>query len=188
MRKKIYNNEIMPIVDTITAEFEKARHFKIEERTKLLQKHPELRIKINIKPLRQLVDFLEFKCVTDSSIARDLAIKGSDIDCGLVVSKDEVSVEKRLTFVSTLREQGFSAYDISEYTEAERELERFTRKRNGQYATQEDFKTLYKLVGNKVQAECSLIRFFSKDEIEDFKKNGFPNEGLRSAYFGYSIK
>ena len=188
MRKKIYNNEIMPIVDIITAEFEKARHFKIEERTKLLQKHPELRLKINIKPLRELVDFLEFKCVTDSSIARDLAIKGSDIDGGLVVSKDEVSVIKRLAFVSTLREQGFSAYDISEYTEAERELERFTRKRNGQYTTQEDFETLHKLVGNKVQAECSLIRFFSKDEIEDFKNNGFPNEGLRSAYFGYSIK
>jgi len=68
----------MPIVDTITAEFEKARHFKIEERSKLLQKHPELRIKINTKSLRQLVDFLEFKCVTDSSIARDLAIKDSD--------------------------------------------------------------------------------------------------------------
>jgi len=178
----------MPIVDTLTAEFEKARYFKIEERTKLLREHPELRIKINTKPLRQLVDFLEFKCVTDSSIARDLAIKGSDIDGGLVVSKDKIPVEKRLAFVSVLRNQSFSAYDISEYEEAERELERFTKERNGQYKNQEDFETLHKLVGNKVQAECAMIRFFSKDEIEDFKKNGFPNEGLRSAYFGYSIK
>jgi hypothetical protein len=176
------------IIDTLTAEFEKARHFKIEERRKLLKEHPELRIRIDTKLIKQIVNFIEFKCVSDSSIVRNLAIKGSDIDGGLVVSSEILPIEKRLAFVSSLRDQDFSAYDISEYETAERELNDFTEKHHGEYKSKEDLETLHQLVGSKVQAECALIRFFSADEIENFKKNGFPNEGLRKAYYGFSIK
>ena len=118
----------MTIIDTLTAEFEKARHFKIEERRKLLKEHPELRIRIDTKLIKQIVNFIEFKCVSDSSIVRNLAIKGSDIDGGLVVSSEILPIEKRLAFVSSLRDQDFSAYDISEYETAEIELNDFTEK------------------------------------------------------------
>ena len=41
---------------------------KLEERRALLTEHPELRLRINLDPLRLIIDFAAFKCMPGSSI------------------------------------------------------------------------------------------------------------------------
>jgi hypothetical protein len=87
---------------------------KLEDRKALLEAHPELRRRINFEPLRQIIDIVSFKCVHRSSIARDQAIEGSDIDGGLVVLREPVGQEAEMAFIEELRAQGFDVYHPSE--------------------------------------------------------------------------
>jgi hypothetical protein len=87
---------------------------KIPGRTRLLEEHPELRLRVNLAPLRDIIDFVMFKCVRGSSIARDQAIHGSDIDGGLVVLREPTERDVEMAFIDELRTQGFDVYHPSE--------------------------------------------------------------------------
>lgn len=90
---------------------------KLEERKKLLSQNSELRIRPDTVKLRSIINYLDFKCHPGCSIGRDEAIKGSDIDGGIVITQDPVSQKEQLDFISELRRQGFDVYHQSDYEE-----------------------------------------------------------------------
>ena len=180
----------MSIEDMFAYELDSGRHHKVNERNQLLRERPELRLTLRAEPLKRIIDYTAFKCASNCSIATNTAILGSDIDGGQVITESRVSPQLRLNFVSELRNQGFSAFDISEYEEAKKQLEDFGRTRKHKsYKDGQDLDILHELVGKVVDAETGLIRFFSTDEIKHFKKKGFPDEGTENVnYRGYSIE
>ncbi len=93
-------------------------HIKFTQRQLLLQNEPQLRIRIDTIRLRTIIPYIEFKCHPRSSIARDKAIKGSDIDGGLVVVENPISNELQELFVVELRNQGFSVFTEQKAQEA----------------------------------------------------------------------
>lgn len=163
---------------------------KVTEREKLLAEHPELRISIDTQPLRKIVDYQAFKCARGCSIPNDLAINGSDIDGGLVITQKQTELKQRIAFVDELRRQGFSAYDESEYERAVKEEEEFAAQKKGNYSDLKDRETLHRLIENKTQALMAMIRFYTVDQIEEFiKTRNFPNPSVWGVYFaGYYIK
>jgi hypothetical protein len=80
------------------------------ERTRQLSDHPEKRIRIGVQQLRSIIDYDNFLCHPDCSVARDEAVVDSDIDGGLVVLEEPVSTVDEVRFVGVLRQQGFRAY------------------------------------------------------------------------------
>jgi hypothetical protein len=83
------------------------RH-KMAAREVSLLAYPEKRININTARLHQIIDYTNFFVHPQCSIARNAAVRGSDIDRGLVVTKESVSTGKQQEFVNELRSQGFS--------------------------------------------------------------------------------
>lgn len=163
---------------------------KVEERKKLLAEHPELRIRIGTQPLKQIIDYQVFKCARNCSIPKDMAIKGSDIDGGLVITQKQTELKVRLDFVAELRRQGFSAFDESEYERAFKEEEDFAAQKKDNYSDLKDRETLHRLIENKTQALVAMVRFYTEDQIEEFiKTRNFPNRSVWGVYFaGYDIK
>jgi hypothetical protein len=88
---------------------------KMWERTRLLAEQPHLRRRIATASLRQIIDFVDFRCHPQCSVARDEAIAGSDIDCGLVITAEPTGTDEQLAFVGELRQQGFEAYHPVEF-------------------------------------------------------------------------
>jgi hypothetical protein len=83
---------------------------KIALRSQELALHPERRIAIDVDPLKAIIDYDEFLCHPDCSIARNEAVNGSDIDIGLVVLDKVAPAADQLRFINALRSQGFSVY------------------------------------------------------------------------------
>lgn len=81
---------------------------KMKLRIKHLSEHPEERINIDTAKLRKIIDYEIFLCHPHCSIAENRAIKGSDVDRGLVISKEVVSEEDMKRFIEELRDQGFN--------------------------------------------------------------------------------
>jgi hypothetical protein len=92
----------------------------------LLEEHPELRIQIDPKTF-DMFQFDMFICHPNSSVAANVAIKGSDIDGGLIVSQQPIPIEEQLLFVSSLRQQGFDVYHPSELIENDEDISRAVR-------------------------------------------------------------
>lgn len=95
---------------------------KMSRRKVFLKNYPEKRIRINVKKLKQIINFFDFKCHPNCSIARDQAIKGSDIDGGLIILTNEATIEQQLEFVSELRRQGFNVSHRNEILELQQQL------------------------------------------------------------------
>jgi hypothetical protein len=179
----------MPFIETEESKLiTQAEASRREERKKLLENRPNLRISINTDDLKRIINYSMFKCARDSSVARNEAIMGSDIDGGLVITDKKISRRQRLSFINELRSMGFSVYDISEYQQAERTLTNFVKQCRGSF-NPEQLNKLHELVSQKVDAQCGLIHFFSEAEIKKFKIFGFPETGIKQIYFhGYSIQ
>jgi hypothetical protein len=96
---------------------------KINLRESLLQENPELKIRIDLEKLKSIIDFHDFKCSPNCSIASDRAIKGSDIDGGLVISIEKSNIEEEMLFIQELRSQGFDIYHLAEYLKAKKKYE-----------------------------------------------------------------
>ena len=92
---------------------------KIPGRQALLAAHPELRRRVRLEPLREIIDFVDFRCARRCSIARDEAIPGSDIDAGLVITREPTTFEQQLAFLAELRLQGFTVSHPQEVADAE---------------------------------------------------------------------
>jgi hypothetical protein len=134
---------------------------KQAERKALLAQRPELKLRIDAAPLRQIINYVDFKCSPFSSIARDEAIVGSDIDGGVVVTADQTTRDQELSFVKALRAQGFEAYHEIEVAEAHQRVD------EGLETEQ------YKLFSNLSQSLRDLIR---KASLMDSSKIVFYNE------------
>jgi hypothetical protein len=153
---------------------------KLEERRALLAEHPELRLRVNLEPLRCIIDFAAFKCVGGSSVARDEAIQGSDIDCGLVVLHEPTAVESEIAFVSELRAQGFDAYHPTEVATAKAAYEEGVAR--GVVST--DWGEYQRLNHEYTRRDLSRIDFIAEDVLRD--ASPFVPPGKTYAY-GYSI-
>jgi len=150
---------------------------KIEARRALLAEKPELRLRVQLPLLRNIVDFADFKCAKGSSVARDEAIRGSDIDGGIVVLHEAIETEVELSFVNALREQGFTVYHPVETEAATAAYNDAILRAAGQ--TEIDT-----LLHASVQAEVSRIRFYTADELH--AANPRINPGLTYRH-GFSI-
>lgn len=111
--------QFSPEISSVNADLMKKQvevqyHGKIAKRQKLLKKHPEMRIDVDAAQLRSIVDYDYFYCSPFSSVARGQAIKGSDIDGGLVITSAEAPFQAQMQFIETLRSQGFDVYHESE--------------------------------------------------------------------------
>jgi hypothetical protein len=153
---------------------------KLEERRTLLAEHPELRLRINLEPLRCIIDFAAFKCVHGSSVARDEAIRGSDIDCGLVVLHEPTVVESEIAFVNELRAQGFDAYHPTEVATAKAAYEDGVAR--GVVST--DWQEYQRLSREYMGRDLSRIDFITEDVLQ--AADPFIRPGKTYAY-GYSI-
>lgn len=67
-------------------------------------------LRVNTQPLKEIVDYDLFRCAPTSSVARDKAISGSDIDGAVVVTREAITLETQHAFLEELRRQGFSIY------------------------------------------------------------------------------
>lgn len=98
---------------------------KRKAREILLNVHPEEMIRIDKEKLRRVMPQLyQVRCNTKSSIVEDLAIKGSDIDGGIVITEGDTDFDTQMEFINELRRQGFIVYHPSEVYE---ELEKVQR-------------------------------------------------------------
>src|SRR3990167_2186606 len=64
----------------------------IAQRRELLRLHPELHRTLDLEKLRQVVDFDEIRVAAGSSVARNEAIEGSDIDGAMVITRRPVKL------------------------------------------------------------------------------------------------
>lgn len=139
---------------------------KIAERKQLLRERPELKLRCDTARLKNIIDCIDFKCHPRCSLARDEAIKGSDIDGGVVIVKEKIGMEKEMEFVEELRHQGFDVYHPSEHEAADREFEQW--KKDPHYDSLA--KKTSDLIAHKVVTESRMIRFVTKEEMDQFKK------------------
>lgn len=160
----------------------KGRVYKINERNRLLAEHPDLRIRIDTQALKEIIDYDEFRCEPSCSIAHNRAIKGSDIDGGLVILRDPVEVNRRIVFIGELRRQGFRAHDISEHEKALQALKA--------YAESPMKLAFHNLVEAEVGARYSLVRFITREELAQLEGNNiFPATDIRYiSRFGFKIE
>lgn len=161
---------------------------KMAKRASLLVEHPELRRRIDTTLLKDVVNYEVFKCHPDCSVARDQAVDGSDIDGGIVVTKEPVPPELQQEFVDRLRLMGFSCYSQAE--------------KDGFDAT--DMQSLDPekqalLRGLRIDARNELISFVTTEQVQqaiDVAKSNpvYYNEtlpgshGLDILVAGYEIK
>lgn len=89
--------------------------FKREERKINPTMHPERRIRIFQSPLLQIIRYRDFRCHPFSSVARNEAVFGADIESALIIVDTEPSKEAQEAFVSELRNQGFRAFTEAAY-------------------------------------------------------------------------
>lgn len=156
---------------------------KMDERLNLLREHPEARIRIDTNKLKQIIDYKDFKCHPQCSIARDEAIKGSDVDAALVVLKNEVPVNKQISFVEELRNQGFRA---SHHLEIQQYLDEIDKaKIRGLKPWDKEFSDL---IAKQTDAENCEIKFVTVTELERMKKDMEMVKPLMIYVAGYSIK
>jgi hypothetical protein len=142
---------------------------KTDQRAQLLKEHPEKRMRIKTNSLRQIIDYKDFKCHPQCSIARDQAIQGSDIDGALVILKNEVPEEKQIEFIAELRKQGFSVFHHSEVQKREQEVNE--AKAKGVYSGQE----FESLIRKSVEASNGEIRFYTINQLEEMKSQCLSN-------------
>lgn len=83
---------------------------KQRTRRTFLAENPGASIHIDPHPLRDILPGSAFVCYTGSSVANDRAIRGSDIDGGIVITPEKVSAEKQRDYIFALRKQGFRVY------------------------------------------------------------------------------
>jgi hypothetical protein len=83
---------------------------KDQARKNLLEVRQDLHRRVDTSRLRKIIDYSAFKCDPLSSVARNVAIVGSDINAGLVVLHEETPVETQMEFIGELRAQGFEVY------------------------------------------------------------------------------
>lgn len=137
----------------------------------LLQKHPERRIQVDTAPLKAIIDYSDFKCHPKSSVARGEAIRGSDIDAGVVILRSrldlETQTERELAFVEELRRQGFDVYHPREVEEIAAVYDR---------ASEREAYMMKKQVQRMVD---HIIRFHTAIELEAMRRmNPQSLEGL----------
>ena len=72
------------------------------------------KIRVDRLRLKNVLDFVHFFCVRDSSVMRDQAINGSDIDGGVVVVRER-NRSKEDAFLEELRNQGFNVSHRDDY-------------------------------------------------------------------------
>jgi len=154
---------------------------KMEDRKTLLEKSPESRQSINTRKLKQVIDYVDFKCHPECSIARDEAVQGSDIDGGLVVLSERVGVDRELEFVQELRNQGFEASHKTEVEAAQNQVEAAKSRIS---AASKEFR---ELKDKEVSTHSSEIRFYTKTELEAMEFE--PLDNLVIIYVaGHSIQ
>jgi hypothetical protein len=148
---------------------------KDQARRRLLAEKPELRLRIDTSRLKPIIDYVVFKCHHFNSIARDVAIKGSDIDAGLVVLKEEIPTETQLAFINELRRQGFDIYHPNDITELRRKIKNTS---NNQHHLD--------LLRHVTKAEYNQINFIPVNDLQSRK------QALGAAYQiygdGFTIK
>lgn len=138
---------------------------KVREREQLFRNNPKLRIRINIQRIKSIIDYIDFKCHPNSSVAWNQAIKRSDIDLGLVVLREKTTTEQELEFIKELRDQGFSVYHQKEIDEIEKRLKDPIPDREKR-----------KLAKEMSKREFRKICFHTKTELEEMKaKRSFNN-------------
>lgn len=154
----------------------------MKDRESFLREHPEARRRINTHKLKQIIDYQDFKCHPQCSIARGEAVAGSDIDGGLVVLKDEVPTEQQLAFVEELRKQGFSAFHPSEVQAREQQLDE--ARVRGLESRSEEFG---ELIRKSAEAENAKIKFYTTAQLEEMKNQPLDHPTIIYVA-GYSIE
>lgn len=154
---------------------------KMANRKKFIDEHPEARVSIDTDKLKAIIDYQDFKCHPQCSIARDEAIAGSDIDGALVVLRNEVSIEQQLAFVEELRRQGFNAFHPLEVQKREQQVNQAVANGLKRPAL------LRELVRKSCEAESAEISFYTIAQFEEMKNQPLINPTL---YYvaGKSIK
>lgn len=148
--------------------------YKVSERENLLQDHPEYRLTVDTEKLKVIIDYDDFKCHPKCSIAKNRAIKGSDIDAGVVVLKEPVSEETELAFIEELRRQGFEVYHQKEYEASKEEYERTND---------------LSLINVKNRRDSRIIHFYTKAQLEEMvKQNPFDIPDTMVYLAGTSIR
>lgn len=156
---------------------------KVEERERFLVEHPESRIRVDTTKLKAIMAYEEFKCHPNSSVARDQAVRGSDIDVAVVITSEPTSLEQQMNFVQALRGQGFDVYHPQETELAKKELSDFSIGRG----RQEDLERLHELTKRKVSSELNTIRFFTREELEKLDEEKPNNPAVLVSKGGVSI-
>lgn len=90
---------------------------KMEDRLQLLNKSPELRLSLNLHNINRIIgknNKFEFLCHPDCSVARNQAIKGSDIDCAMIVTDFDLTLEQKNAIIVDLQQQGFDVASLDE--------------------------------------------------------------------------
>ena len=162
-------------------------HAKIKARKELLAAHPERQLKVDTSALKGIERFAEFLCHSECSIARGEAIRGSDIDMGLIVSKTPISQSQQAAMVRELRAQGFVAYHASELSPAEpaypEELLQVI-----EFKTHDELQTLYQTRGvlpREVQSYVAGYRIDSDSDRPSYR-NHSDSFGPSADFFGRS--
>lgn len=139
------------------------RWMKVRKRTRDIEENPGIKISINTEKLKQILDYDELKCHPHSSVARDQAIKGSDIDGGIIITKQRGTLDQELSFVQELRNQGFSVFHKKEYEEFKADYD------------QAEKQAQKELIPDLVERELNQIGFYTKEELEDMLKDGLTS-------------
>jgi hypothetical protein len=129
---------------------------KMALRTEYLEQNPDKRIRIDTSLLKDVVKYDIFKCHPDCSVGRDESIVGSDIDGGIVVTKEPVSPEAQQEFVDRLRLMGFSCY-------SQAELDGFDSVDD---TTIEDSEKRDVLMRLRIDSQNELISFVTTEQVE----------------------
>ncbi len=154
---------------------------KMADRVKFLSEHPEAKRRIDTRKLRQIIDYQDFKCHPQCSVAKDQAVVGSDIDGAIVVLKSETSIQQQISFVEELRKQGFSAFHQSEVQVRKQQLDEAEAK--GIRLSE----GLLELSRKYIKADNAEIKFYTTSQLEEMKTK--PLDSPVMIYVaGYSIK
>lgn len=155
---------------------------KMSARREHLKSHPEDRIKVDKWKLKDIVNFIDFKCHPDCSVAQGTAVKHSDIDLGLVICRKPVDQETQQKFIDELRFQGFDVCSEQELLSA-KETETLLRHHDQKHLTTE----LMAAITDRVKKENQVIRFRTKQQCIQMTRE--PLNSLTAVYVaGKSIK
>lgn len=181
--KEAPNNIPNPSIDFEKDKPQQEARAKRIQRRELLKKHPEFRIRIDTSRLRTIIPYTSFKCSPLSSIAEDLAIKGSDIDGGIIVTDFATSLTDELAFIRELRNQGFTAYHEVEIPDF---LAESTRHTNWREVLKVKFHFFHREVD--VNADSQIVTFLTTTDIEYLLSSRYDSQELRLHLAGYAIE